>query len=117
MASFFVGWLTTVVIRALNRSIVDDTLDALVARGDREVLKVAHHMHDTAALFDRLFDLVFDKRIEILDLFACQAVPFGPPFGILNKPDLPEPLLLCNTVRGLNVLPAGLYNVALVCVM
>eukprot|EP00957_Ditylum_brightwellii_P184320 14039730-Ditylum_brightwellii.AAC.1 len=65
MASFLVGRLATVVVRALNRSIADDTLNALVAQRDRQVL----------------------------NLFASQAMPFGPPFSVLNKPDLPEPLL------------------------
>eukprot|EP00957_Ditylum_brightwellii_P147967 11266688-Ditylum_brightwellii.AAC.1 len=114
MASFLVGRLATVVIRAFNRSIADDSLDALIAQGDRKVLEIAHCMHVAVMLFDRLFNLVFDKRVEILVLFACQVVPFGLPFGVLNKTDLPEPLLFHNMVRGLNVLPVGLHKVALV---
>eukprot|EP00957_Ditylum_brightwellii_P044527 3377522-Ditylum_brightwellii.AAC.1 len=117
MASFLVDRFVTVVIRAPNRSITDYTLDTLVAQGDRQVLKVAHCVHVTVALFDHFFDLVFDKRVEIIDLFACQATLFGPTFGVLDKPDLLEPLLFCDTVRGLNVLPATLHKVALVCVM
>eukprot|EP00957_Ditylum_brightwellii_P092291 7026879-Ditylum_brightwellii.AAC.1 len=70
MASFLVGRLATVVVRALNRSIADDTLDAFIAQGDRQVLKVAYCIHVAVALFDRVVDLVFDKHIEILDLFA-----------------------------------------------
>eukprot|EP00957_Ditylum_brightwellii_P069497 5277408-Ditylum_brightwellii.AAC.1 len=85
-------------------------MDALVARGGRQVLEVAHCVHVAVALFDCLFNLVFDERIEVLDLFACQAAPFGSPFGILNKPDLPEPLMFRNTACGLNVLPAGLHK-------
>eukprot|EP00957_Ditylum_brightwellii_P201146 15324258-Ditylum_brightwellii.AAC.1 len=80
MASFLVGQLVTVVVQALNRSIADDSLDALVAQGDRQVLKVAHYVHVAVALFDPFFNLVFDKPVEILDLFSCQAAPFGPPF-------------------------------------
>eukprot|EP00957_Ditylum_brightwellii_P117522 8963214-Ditylum_brightwellii.AAC.1 len=72
MASFLVGRLVTVVVQALNRSINDDTLDALVAQGDRQVLKVAHCVHVLVTLFDHLFDLVFDEHVKILDLFACQ---------------------------------------------
>eukprot|EP00957_Ditylum_brightwellii_P061702 4682283-Ditylum_brightwellii.AAC.1 len=71
-------------------------------------------MHVVAALFDHFFDLVFDEHVEILDLFACQVAPFGLPFGILNKLDLPEPLLFHNMVHGLNVLPVALHKVALV---
>eukprot|EP00957_Ditylum_brightwellii_P114628 8741841-Ditylum_brightwellii.AAC.1 len=97
MASFLVAQLATVVIQFLNRSITYGTLDALVAQGDRQVLKVSHHVHVAVALFDGLFDLVFDKRVEVLDLFACQAAPFGLSFGVLNKPDLLEPLLFCDT--------------------
>eukprot|EP00957_Ditylum_brightwellii_P025530 1930364-Ditylum_brightwellii.AAC.1 len=74
-------------------------------------------MHVMVALFGCFFDLVFDKRTEILDLFACQAALFGPPFGVFDKPDLPEPLLFCDAVRGLNVLPVALHKVALVCIM
>eukprot|EP00957_Ditylum_brightwellii_P113268 8636815-Ditylum_brightwellii.AAC.1 len=117
MASFLVGQLATVIVRAFDRSIADDTLDALTARGDRQVLEVAHCVHVTVALFDHLFDLVFDKCVEILDLFACQAAPFGLPFGILYKPDLPEPLLFRDMVRGLNMLPVALHKVALICAM
>eukprot|EP00957_Ditylum_brightwellii_P145389 11071533-Ditylum_brightwellii.AAC.1 len=117
MASFLVSWIATVVIRALNRSIADDTLNALATRGVRQVLEVAHCVHITVALFDHLFDLVFDEHVEILDLFACYAALFGPPFGVLDKPDLQEPLLFCDTVRGLSMLPAGLHKVALVRVM
>eukprot|EP00957_Ditylum_brightwellii_P074508 5661259-Ditylum_brightwellii.AAC.1 len=68
-------------------------------------------------LFDFLIDLVFDKCAEILDLFVYYATLFGPPFGILDKPDLPEPLLFRDMLCGLNVLPAGLHKVALVHVM
>eukprot|EP00957_Ditylum_brightwellii_P116700 8901603-Ditylum_brightwellii.AAC.1 len=117
MASFLVGQLATLIVRALNRSIADDTLDALVTQGDRQVLKVAHCVPVAVTLFDCIFDLVFDKCIEILDLFACQAALFGPPFGVLDKLDMLEPLLFCDMVCGLNVLPAGLHKVALVCVM
>eukprot|EP00957_Ditylum_brightwellii_P159573 12147159-Ditylum_brightwellii.AAC.1 len=83
MASFLVGRLAIPIARVLDRNIADDTLYALVAQGDRQVLKVAHHMHVMVALFDHFFDLVFDKHVEILDLFACQAALFGPPFSIL----------------------------------
>eukprot|EP00957_Ditylum_brightwellii_P202041 15328326-Ditylum_brightwellii.AAC.1 len=81
MASFLVGWFATVIVRALFRSIPDDTLHALVAQGDRQ-----------AALFD-------------------------PPFSIVDKPDLPEPLLFCDAVRGLNMLPVALHKVSLICAM
>eukprot|EP00957_Ditylum_brightwellii_P027038 2044977-Ditylum_brightwellii.AAC.1 len=90
MASFLVDWLATVVIQALNRSIADDNLDALVAQGDRQVLKFTHCVHVPVALFDHLFDLVFDKCVGILDLFA---------------------------LGGLNMLPVALHKVALVCAM
>eukprot|EP00957_Ditylum_brightwellii_P092370 7032926-Ditylum_brightwellii.AAC.1 len=113
MASFLVGQFATVVIRALNRSITDDTMDAIVTQGDRQVLEVAHCVHVAVVLSDCFFDLVFDKHVEILDLFACQATIFGLPFGILDKPDLPEPLLFHAVVHGLNVLPAALHKVAL----
>eukprot|EP00957_Ditylum_brightwellii_P186917 14234062-Ditylum_brightwellii.AAC.1 len=117
MASFLVNRFATVAIRALDRSIADDTLNALVAQGDRQVLKVAHCLHVAVALFDCFFDLVFDEHIEILDLFACQATLFGPPFSVLDKPNLLEPLPFCDMVCGLNVLPAALHKVALVHVM
>eukprot|EP00957_Ditylum_brightwellii_P211404 15366135-Ditylum_brightwellii.AAC.2 len=117
MVSFLADRLATVVIQALNRSIADDTLDALVTQGDRQVLEVAHRVHVMVVLFDCFFNLVFDKCVEILDLFACQAAPFGPPFGVLSKPDLPEPLLFRNTMCGLIMLPAALHKVALVCAM
>eukprot|EP00957_Ditylum_brightwellii_P124375 9479684-Ditylum_brightwellii.AAC.1 len=109
MASFLVGRLVTLIVRALNRSIADDTLGALIAQGDRQVLEVA--------LFDCFFDLVFDKCTQIIDLFACQAALFGQTFGVLYKLDLPEPLLFCDVVRGLNVLPAALHKVALIFAM
>eukprot|EP00957_Ditylum_brightwellii_P049532 3757326-Ditylum_brightwellii.AAC.1 len=64
MASFLVGRLATVVVQVLIRSVADDTLDALIAQGDRQVLKVVHCMHVTVALFDHLIDLVFDKRVQ-----------------------------------------------------
>eukprot|EP00957_Ditylum_brightwellii_P164979 12561248-Ditylum_brightwellii.AAC.1 len=71
IASFLVGRLVTDVVQALNNSIADDTLNALIAQGDRQILKYA----------------------DILDLFACQNMAFGQPFGIFNKPDLLKPLL------------------------
>eukprot|EP00957_Ditylum_brightwellii_P015949 1201167-Ditylum_brightwellii.AAC.1 len=71
MALFLGSRLATLVVRALNRSMANDTLDALVAQGDGQVLEVAHHVHVAVALFDHLFNLVFDKCVEILDLFAC----------------------------------------------
>eukprot|EP00957_Ditylum_brightwellii_P066502 5048878-Ditylum_brightwellii.AAC.1 len=117
MASFLVGPFATVVVRALNRSIADDTLDALVAQGDRQFLKVFHCVHVAVALFDHFFDLVFDKLVEILDLFACQVMLFGLPFGVLDKLDLPEPLLFRDAMHGLNVLPVALHKVILVCAM
>eukprot|EP00957_Ditylum_brightwellii_P166710 12690693-Ditylum_brightwellii.AAC.1 len=89
MASFLGSQLASLIIRALNRSIADDTLDALLTQKDGQVLKVAHHVHVAIMLFDCLFDLVFDKCVEILYLFACHAMLFGLPFGILDKPDLP----------------------------
>eukprot|EP00957_Ditylum_brightwellii_P016792 1263977-Ditylum_brightwellii.AAC.1 len=64
MASLLVGWLATVVVRFLIRSIADDTLDTRIAQGDRQVLKVAHRVHVTIAFFDRLIYLVFDKRVQ-----------------------------------------------------
>eukprot|EP00957_Ditylum_brightwellii_P172558 13136631-Ditylum_brightwellii.AAC.1 len=97
MASFLVGRLATVIVGVLIRSITDDTLDPLIAQGDRQVLKVAHHMHVVVMLFDPIIDLVFDKHIQVLDLFACQATSFRAPFGIFYKLDLLEPLLFCNT--------------------
>eukprot|EP00957_Ditylum_brightwellii_P143177 10909253-Ditylum_brightwellii.AAC.1 len=115
MVSFLVSRFATVAIRALIRSIADDTLDALVAQGDRHIFEDTHHMHVVVELFDHFFDLIFDECIEIIDLFTCQAALFGLPFGIFNKPDLPMPLLFHDAVRGLNVLPAALNKVALVC--
>eukprot|EP00957_Ditylum_brightwellii_P076849 5840922-Ditylum_brightwellii.AAC.1 len=117
MASFLVGWFAAFTIRALDRSIADDTLNALIAQGDRHVLTVAHCVHVAVALFDFFFDLVFDKRIEILDLFACYATLFGLRFGALNKLDLPEHLLFHDMVCGLNMCPAALHKVALIHVM
>eukprot|EP00957_Ditylum_brightwellii_P009855 743495-Ditylum_brightwellii.AAC.1 len=73
MASFLGSWLATLIVRALNRSIADDALDALVTQGDGQVLKVIHHMHVAFALFGHLFDLVLDKCIDILDLYAYPA--------------------------------------------
>eukprot|EP00957_Ditylum_brightwellii_P177519 13520671-Ditylum_brightwellii.AAC.1 len=122
MASFLVGRLATAIVRALNKSIANNILDALVAQGDRQVLEVAHCVHVAVALIDLVFDLAFDlffdlffeEHIEILDLFACQAAPFGMPFGVLGKPDLSEPLLFRDMVHGLNMLPAALHKVALI---
>eukprot|EP00957_Ditylum_brightwellii_P034872 2642683-Ditylum_brightwellii.AAC.1 len=114
MASFLVGWFATVAVRALNRSIADNTLGFFVAQGDKQVLKVDHCVHVAVVLFDSFFDLVFDECVEILDLFAYQAMLFGLPFGIFNKPNLPEPLLFCNTVCGLHMLPTALHKVTLV---
>eukprot|EP00957_Ditylum_brightwellii_P028850 2179948-Ditylum_brightwellii.AAC.1 len=74
-------------------------------------------MHVGVALFDHLIDIVFNECIEILDLFACQAAVFGAPFGVLDKPDQPEPLLFRDIVHGLNVLPVALHKVALIQVM
>ena len=74
-------------------------------------------MHVAVALFDRLVDFVFDKHVQVLDLFACHVASLCVPFGVFNKPDLLEPLLFRNTVRGLNVFPARISKVALVGVM
>eukprot|EP00957_Ditylum_brightwellii_P038062 2879082-Ditylum_brightwellii.AAC.1 len=71
MASFLRSWLVTLVIRALGRSIADDTLDTRVAQGDGQVLEVAHCIHAVVAFFGCLINLVLDKRIEILDLFGA----------------------------------------------
>eukprot|EP00957_Ditylum_brightwellii_P041010 3105226-Ditylum_brightwellii.AAC.1 len=70
MASFLVGLLATLIIRAFDRSIADDTLDALFSQGDRQFLKVAHCVNAAVVFFDCFFDFVFGKCIEILDLFA-----------------------------------------------
>eukprot|EP00957_Ditylum_brightwellii_P001772 136408-Ditylum_brightwellii.AAC.1 len=64
MASFLVGRLATVAVQVFIRSIADDTLDALIAQGDRQFLKVTHCMHVTVALFDCLINLFFDKRVQ-----------------------------------------------------
>eukprot|EP00957_Ditylum_brightwellii_P116925 8919621-Ditylum_brightwellii.AAC.1 len=40
-----------------------------------------------------------------------------PPFSILNKTDLPEPLFFCDTVSGHNVLLVSLIDVAFFCVV
>eukprot|EP00957_Ditylum_brightwellii_P161317 12282793-Ditylum_brightwellii.AAC.1 len=117
MALFLVGQFVTLVVRTLNRSITDDALDALVAQGDRQVLKVAHHVHAAVALFDCFFDLVLDRQVEILDLFACQAMLFGLPFNVLYKLDLLELLLFYVAVCGLNVLPAALHKVPFISVI
>eukprot|EP00957_Ditylum_brightwellii_P093949 7154174-Ditylum_brightwellii.AAC.1 len=69
MALFLGSQLVTLVVRALIRSITDDTLDTLVAQGDGHVLKVAHCVHVSVALFDHLINLVLDEHIETLDLF------------------------------------------------
>eukprot|EP00957_Ditylum_brightwellii_P031770 2409197-Ditylum_brightwellii.AAC.1 len=74
-------------------------------------------MHVVVALLDCLVNLVLEKCIEILDLFGAYAVLLGAPFGILNKADLPEPLLFCDTVSGLNMLLASIIVVALFHVM
>eukprot|EP00957_Ditylum_brightwellii_P028223 2131649-Ditylum_brightwellii.AAC.1 len=70
MASFLGSWLAVLVVRALDRSIADDTLDTLVAQGDGQVLKVTHHVHVTVVFFDHLINLALDERVEILDLFG-----------------------------------------------
>eukprot|EP00957_Ditylum_brightwellii_P121927 9298377-Ditylum_brightwellii.AAC.1 len=70
MALFLGSWLAALIVRALNRSIVDDTLDTLIAQGDGQVLKAAHCMHVTFVLFDCLINFVLDKSVEILDLFS-----------------------------------------------
>eukprot|EP00957_Ditylum_brightwellii_P177505 13519497-Ditylum_brightwellii.AAC.1 len=116
MASFLGSWLATLVVRALDKSIADDTLDTLIAQEYGQLFEVAHCVL-AVALFDQLFDLFFDNFIEILDLFACYAAFFGPPFSILDKLNLLEPLLIHDIVCGLNVLPAGLHKVAPLCVM
>eukprot|EP00957_Ditylum_brightwellii_P070628 5366392-Ditylum_brightwellii.AAC.1 len=69
------------------------------------------------AFLGRLFNLVLDKRVQVLDLSACQAVFLGTPLGIFHKLDLLEPLLLRNVVHRLNVLLARFSKVALGCVM
>eukprot|EP00957_Ditylum_brightwellii_P185489 14122981-Ditylum_brightwellii.AAC.1 len=74
-------------------------------------------MYVVIALLDCAVDLVFDKCIEILDLFGALAVLLGGPFGILNKTDLPESLLFHDMASGLNVLLASLIAVALLYVM
>ena len=68
-------------------------------------------------LLDRFFDLVLDRRVQVLDLSACYAAFLGLPFGVLHKPNLLEPLFLCKMVRWLNVLLARFSKVALGCVM
>eukprot|EP00957_Ditylum_brightwellii_P003168 241418-Ditylum_brightwellii.AAC.1 len=81
------------------------------------MLKVAHRMHVAVVLLDCLIDLVLDEHIQVLDLSACQAVFLGSPFGVFNKLDMPEPLLLRNRVRRLNVLLAKFSEVSLGFVM
>eukprot|EP00957_Ditylum_brightwellii_P144887 11035445-Ditylum_brightwellii.AAC.1 len=71
MASFLRSWLATLVIKALSRSIADDTLDTLITQGDGQVLKVGHRVHVMVALFDCLIDLALDEHVEILDLFGA----------------------------------------------
>eukprot|EP00957_Ditylum_brightwellii_P087103 6629470-Ditylum_brightwellii.AAC.1 len=117
MASLLVGQLAAIAVQFLIGSVADDSLNAIIARGDGQILKVAHRVHVTVALLDCLFDLVLDKRVQVFDLSACQVAFLGTPFGALHEPDLPEPLLLCNTVRGLNVLFTRFSKVALGCVM
>eukprot|EP00957_Ditylum_brightwellii_P206316 15347805-Ditylum_brightwellii.AAC.1 len=56
----------------------------------------SHGVHTKIMLFDYLIDLVLHKRVEILDLFGTQAAFLGMPLGILNKMDLPKPLLFCD---------------------
>eukprot|EP00957_Ditylum_brightwellii_P025609 1935325-Ditylum_brightwellii.AAC.1 len=68
MSSFLRIRLATLVVRALIRSIADDTLDTLNASGDRQILKVAHCMHVVILLLDHLINLVLYKIIDILDL-------------------------------------------------
>eukprot|EP00957_Ditylum_brightwellii_P006053 458423-Ditylum_brightwellii.AAC.1 len=65
MASFLRSQLANLVIRALNRSIADGTLDTLVTCGEGQILKVAYCMHVTIILLDCLIDLVFGKFVEI----------------------------------------------------
>ena len=71
MASLLVCQLATVVVQFLIRSVAKDALDAIIARGDGQVVKVAHHMYVAVALLDCFFDLVLDKCVQVLDLSAC----------------------------------------------
>eukprot|EP00957_Ditylum_brightwellii_P138630 10566941-Ditylum_brightwellii.AAC.1 len=98
MASLLVGWLAVVAVRFFVRSVADD---------------VSHCVLVAVAILDHLIALVFDKRVQVLDLSACQAAFLGVPLSVFYNTDLPEPLLLCNTVRWLNVLLARLNKVAL----
>eukprot|EP00957_Ditylum_brightwellii_P133098 10148639-Ditylum_brightwellii.AAC.1 len=70
-ASFLVGRLATVTVQFLIGSDADDALDALIAQRDGYVLEVAHCVHVTVVLLDCLFNLVFEERVQVLDLFAC----------------------------------------------
>eukprot|EP00957_Ditylum_brightwellii_P005657 431564-Ditylum_brightwellii.AAC.1 len=99
MASLLVGRLAAVAVRFLITSVIDDALDAIIARGDGHILKVAHCVHVAVALFDHLVDLVLDERVQVLDLLAGQAASLSVPFGVFNGPDLLEPLLFRDTVR------------------
>eukprot|EP00957_Ditylum_brightwellii_P127020 9683356-Ditylum_brightwellii.AAC.1 len=62
MALLLVGRLAAVAVRFLIGSVADDALDALIARGDGQILEVAH-------------------RVHVLDLSACQAAFLGTPLG------------------------------------
>ena len=71
MASLLVGQLAAITIRFLIGSVTDDALDAIIARGDGQVVKVAHCVHVIVALLDCFFDLVLEERVQVLDLSAC----------------------------------------------
>eukprot|EP00957_Ditylum_brightwellii_P180193 13725822-Ditylum_brightwellii.AAC.1 len=116
MASLFGSQLVILIFRVLNRSVTHDTLDTLITGRDGQLLEVAHQMHVVIALLHCHINLVLDKRIEIFDLFGAQAMLLDMPLSIINKVDLPEPLLFCDMMSGLNILPVSLIIVALFCV-
>eukprot|EP00957_Ditylum_brightwellii_P094481 7194071-Ditylum_brightwellii.AAC.1 len=71
MASLLVGWLAAIAVRFLIARVADDAFHDFIARGEGEVVKVAHCVHVGVAILDHFFDLVLDKRVQVPDLFAC----------------------------------------------
>eukprot|EP00957_Ditylum_brightwellii_P163731 12465138-Ditylum_brightwellii.AAC.1 len=117
MASLFGSLFAILIARVLNRSTTHNALGTLITGGDGRLLKDTHCMHDMIALLDSLIDLVLDKCVVVFDLFGAHAMLLGTPIGILNKPDMLEPLFCCDVVSGLNMLPVSLIMVAFLCVM
>ena len=71
MASRLVGWLVAIAVQFFITCVADDAFHAFIAQGEGDVVKVAHRMHVAVALLDRFVNLVLDKHVQVLDLFAC----------------------------------------------